>query len=65
MENEMRNRSGDLEKCHDKYGYKLGADTNQAIAVIKKSADEFCCVHILKWLICYKPVFKFFKSDKY
>ena len=36
MESVMRNRSGDLEKCHDKYGYKLGADTNPAVALIKK-----------------------------
>ena len=36
MENVVRNGSGDLEKCHDKHGYKLGADTNPAVAVIKK-----------------------------
>ena len=36
MENVMRYRSGDLEKCHDKYGQKLGADANPAVAVIKK-----------------------------
>ena len=36
MEIVIRNWSDEMVKCHEKYGFKLGADIDKAVAVIKK-----------------------------
>ena len=36
MEIVIRNCSDEMVKCHEKYGFKLGADIDKAVAVIKK-----------------------------